>query len=264
MRLDNDQHSQQHEQRRARLYRVRAIVLRRLDLGEADRIVTLFTVEHGKVRVVAKGSRRATSRIAGHLEPFTAARLLIARTRGLDIVSQAETLNAFPALRTSETAIATAGYFAELVDTLLADEQPNESVYELLLGALGLLNSGRDPRLVTVILEMGVLRSIGYRPQLDACIACGAAIEAVAQGISMEGGVVCPNCLPGRPDAAAAGVGALRVLRAIDRGDIERLFGVRVPDDAWRDLDAVLGAYITRIAGRESQARRVLRELRLQ
>ena len=77
------------EERRARLYRVRGIVLRRLDLGEADRIITIFTSERGKLRIVAKGSRRPSSKMAGHLEPFCATRLLVARTRGLDIISQA-------------------------------------------------------------------------------------------------------------------------------------------------------------------------------
>src|SRR5690554_4752709 len=81
--------------RRARLYRVNAIVLRRRDLGETDRIVTLLTAERGKLRVVAKGSRRPSSRIAGYLEPFSASRLLIARTRGLDIISQAESIDPF-------------------------------------------------------------------------------------------------------------------------------------------------------------------------
>jgi DNA repair protein RecO (recombination protein O) len=251
-------------ERRARLYRARGIVLRRQDLGEADRILTLFTAEHGKRRVVAKGTRRVSSRIAGHLEPFTVVRVLIARTRGLDIVSQAETIAGFTELRAHEGAIATAGYLAELVDIFLPDDQANQSAWELLYGALNLLDQQRDTQLVTLIFEMGLLRAVGYRPQLDPCIVCGVPLRPVLNGFSPEGGVVCDNCRPGRPDALPLGVNALKLLRAIDRGEIERLFAMRVPPEVWRELDPALHAYITRVAGRESRARRVLLELRLE
>jgi DNA repair protein RecO (recombination protein O) len=251
-------------ERRARLYRARGIVLRRQDLGEADRILTLFTAEHGKRRVVAKGTRRVSSRIAGHLEPFTAVRVLIARTRGLDIVSQVETIAAFSDLRAHEAAIASAGYFAELVDTFLPDDQANDVAWELLFGALNLLDQRHDARLVTLIFEMGLLRAVGYRPQLDPCIACGEVLRPLRNGFSPEGGVVCDNCLPGRPDALPLGVNALKLLRAIDRGEIERLFAMRVPTDVWGELNPGLHAYITRVAGRESRALRVMLELRLE
>lgn len=253
-----------HEERRSRLYRVRAIVLRRQDLGEADRIVTLFTAERGKLRVVAKGTRRVNSRLAGHLEPFSAARILAARTRGLDIISQAESIAAFPLLRTREESIAVAGYLAELVDTFLPDEQAHENVWELLYAALNLLDQGRDARLITLVFESGVLREVGYRPQLDPCIVCGEQLQPLPNGFSPDGGVVCHNCLPGRPDALPLGVNALKLLRAIERGDIERLFAMRVPPDVWSELAPLLHAYITRVAGRESRARRVLLELKLE
>ncbi|MFQ5886561.1 MAG: DNA repair protein RecO, partial [Anaerolineae bacterium] len=84
---------------RERLYRAEAIVLRRMNLGEADRLLTLYTPEWGKIRVVAKGVRKPTSRKAGHLELFTHSRLLIAKGRSLDIVTQAETITPFLPLR---------------------------------------------------------------------------------------------------------------------------------------------------------------------
>jgi DNA repair protein RecO (recombination protein O) len=250
-------------ERRARLYRVHGIVLRRRDLGETDRIVTLLTLEHGKRRIVAKGSRRPASRLAGHLEPFAATRLLVARTRGLDIVSQAETIEVFAGLRTDEAAIATAGYVAELVDALLPEEQASDAVYDLLYATYGLLAEGRDARLVTRVFEMAFLRHIGYRPELRQCVVCEQAVEPVLNGFSLDGGVVCHRCLDRRPDVMRVSVNALKLLRTIDRGEFGRLFGLRVPPDVWAEVDAILARYITRLTGRESGARRVLSELNL-
>jgi DNA repair protein RecO (recombination protein O) len=250
--------------RRARLYRVRAIVLRRRDTGEADRIVTLFTAEHGKRRVVAKGTRRPGSRLAGHLEPFCAASLLVARTRTLDIVSQADTIEAFAAVRQTELGIATAGYLCELVDALLPEDQPQEQVYELLFAALRLLADGRNARLVRHVFEMGLLRQLGYRPELYVCVVCGVALEQEANGFIPEGGVVCPRCLRLRPDAADLSVDALKLLRAIDRGGIDLLLRLRIPTRIWDEVDVALARYLERITGRESHAMRVLGQLRLE
>lgn len=260
----HDRHDDPTEERRTRLYRVRGIVLRRLDLGEADRIITIFTAEQGKRRIVAKGSRRPSSKLAGHLEPFCATRLLVARTRGLDIVSQAETIEHFSALRLNEAAIATAGYMAELLDALLPEGQAQEQVYELAFASLGLLNEARDPRLVTHVFEMGMLRQLGYRPELARCVSCGAEIAPEPNGFSLDGGVICPDCLRVRPDASAMSVNALKLLRSIDRGDIERLFLLRVPPAIWAEVGDLLARYIMRVTGRESSARRVLESLRLE
>jgi DNA repair protein RecO (recombination protein O) len=259
-----DERTEQMEERRARLYRVHGIVLRRMDLGEADRIITLFTAERGKLRIVAKGSRRPSSKLAGHLEPFCSTRLLVARTRGLDIISQAETIEHFSALRLNETAIATAGYLAELIDALLPEDQPHDPVYELTFAALRLLNEGNDSRLVMHIFEMGLLRQLGYRPELMRCVTCGAEIEPQPNGFALDGGVICPNCLRVRPDARELSVNALKMLRAIDRGDIQRLFSLRVPPAIWAEVGDLLAGYITRVTGRESSARRVMESLRLE
>lgn len=251
-------------ERRARLYRSRAIVLRRRDIGETDRILTLLTEHHGRMRVVAKGVRRPGSRLAGHLEPFCVTNVLVARTRGLDIVSQAETTDAFLALRADEASIASAGYMAESVDALVPEEQAQEGIFDLMCAALDLLDRGRDRRAVTCIFEMGLLRQLGYRPQLDPCVICGTPLTPQANGFSVEGGVVCHRCTVSRPNVLPISVNALKVLRAIDRGEIDRILSLRVAPEVWRDLDHALGAYISRIAGRESGAARVLRELRLE
>lgn len=252
------------ERHRQRLYGVRGIILRRRDLGEADRIVTILTAELGKLRVVAKGSRRTSSKLAGHLEPFCASRLLIARTRGLDIISQAESIETFQSLRLKESSIATAGYLAELVDALVPEDERHEEAYELLFAAFRLIDEGKDPQLVSYIAEVGFLRVLGYRPELERCIECERVIEPEPNGFSVEGGILCPACTRLRPEAQPISVNALKVLRMIDRGDVQRVLTLNIPAGVRREVDDHLARYIARRVGRESAARRVLSELRLE
>jgi DNA repair protein RecO (recombination protein O) len=262
--VESDATSLNDGERRARLVRSRAIVLRRRDLGETDRILTVLSDRRGLIRLVAKGVRRPGSRLAGHLEPFSVSNVLIAKTRGLDIVTQAETVDAFGTLRVTEASIATAGYFAELVDLLLPEEQPHEGVFDLMRASLNLLDEGSDRKMVSFVFEMGLLRSLGYRPRLDPCLICGMMLTPARNGFSVEGGVVCANCLQSRAECYPLSVNALKLLRMIDRGEIERVLHLRVSAEVVREISDVLNAYVSRISGREPAALRVIRELQLE
>src|SRR5947209_5448766 len=115
-----------------RVYRTEAIVLKGYDYGEADRVLTLYAPEHGKVRAIAKGVRRTKSRKAGHLDLFTRSSLLLATGRQFDIITQAETIETFRAVREDLWLSTCAHYVAELVDGFTAEQLPNYPVYALL------------------------------------------------------------------------------------------------------------------------------------
>src|SRR5438105_7819952 len=117
-----------------------------MDLGEADRIVTLYTRDAGKVRAVAKGVRRAVSRSAGHLEPFTLSDVLFAVGRELDVISQADTLEAFRGVREDLDLTTHAYYLAEVVDLLTEDRMENRAVFDALVGGLRDLGDTPDSR----------------------------------------------------------------------------------------------------------------------
>ena len=122
-----------------RLYRTEAIILRRADLGEADRLLTIFTPARGKLRVVAKGARKPASRKSGHVELFTRSTLLIAKARNLDIVSQAETVEAYRALREDLLRSTYAHYIVELLDRFTGEEEESAELYDLLADTLSRL-----------------------------------------------------------------------------------------------------------------------------
>src|SRR5215472_15212416 len=126
--------------RRPHVYTTDALILKRMDYGEADRILTLFTPGRGKIRAIAKGARRTTSRIAGHVELFTRSQLQLSVGRDLEIITQGESREQFPHLRTELWHATTAYYLAELIDKFTEEHNEYEDLYALLIESLRRLN----------------------------------------------------------------------------------------------------------------------------
>ena len=178
------------------LYRDHGIVLRTHKLGEADRIVSLITRDHGKVRAVAKGVRKTKSRFGGRLEPMGHVSLLLYEGRELDVITQAESVDQFRPIREDLDRLARAHTMLEAVDQVAQERERNPQLYQLLLGALRTL-AGRDTPLVVAGFFWKLLALEGYEPLLDACATCGAEEGLVAFDVD-EGGVLCAGCRRGR------------------------------------------------------------------
>jgi DNA repair protein RecO (recombination protein O) len=234
---------------RSRLYRTPAIILKRMDLGEADRIVTLYTRDVGKVRAVAKGVRRTVSRSAGHLEPFTLSDVLFAVGRELDVISQADTLEAFRTIREDLELTTHAYYLAEVVDLLTEDHLENRAVFDTLLDGLRTLGSAADARLVVIVFHLKLLDALGFRPELRECVSCRATIEPERNHFSaLLGGVLCPACGPREPTARAIGTSALKLMRFLQL--TEGRHAVLVPAHVGREAEALLRDYAEHIIER--------------
>jgi DNA repair protein RecO (recombination protein O) len=183
------------------LYRDEGIVLRAIKLGEADRIVTLFTQGHGKIRAVAKGIRKTTSKFGARLEPTSRVALQCYKGRELDIVTQAETLDANRALREEYALLTRSVPMLEAVDQVAQEREPNPALYRMLTGALHALAETRNP-LVTPAFFWKLLSLEGFHPMLDTCARCGDESEAEADRELVafdlfEGGTVCRACARG-------------------------------------------------------------------
>ncbi len=190
------------------LYRDRGVVLRTYKLGEADRIVVLLTKGHGKVRAVAKGVRKTKSRFGGRLEPASHADLLIYEGRGeLDIVSQAETVDHFRRLRDDLDRLGRAVAMLEAADQLALEREPSPRLYDLLVGALRAL-ADQDAPLVVPAFLLKALALEGFRPQVEACVACGSDGPLVSWPAE-EGGLRCAAHRLG-PAVSPEGVEVLR------------------------------------------------------
>ncbi len=230
------------------LYRDEAIVLRTQKLGEADRIVTLLTRGSGRVRAVAKGVRRTTSRFGSRLEPFTHVDLQLAEGRSLDVVTQAETLSPFAGRIGSDYERYTAGtVMLETAERLVVeDKQPALQQFLLLVGALrAMCETGRPP---AQVLDSFLLRSLavsGYAPSFDACARCG--LEGPHRAFSpAAGGMLCPRCkVPGTASPARETVALLGALLAGD-WDVVATSDVRHRREATTLVSAYLSWHLER------------------
>jgi DNA repair protein RecO (recombination protein O) len=174
------------------LYKDEGIVLKTLKLGEADRIVTLFTRENGKVRAVAKGVRKTKSRFGGRLEPFNRVALIVYRGRNLDTVTSADILTAHRELRDDLERLTAAAALADLVEKITPERERAFSVYELLLAGLSALAAGRGRTVVPAFL-VKLLSVSGFHPQLTVCANCGTTSGLGGFSAAM-GGAVCRSC----------------------------------------------------------------------
>ncbi|MDH2425026.1 DNA repair protein RecO [Sphaerisporangium sp. TRM90804] len=200
------------------LYRDEGVVLRTQKLGEADRIITVLTKRTGKVRGVAKGVRRTTSRFGARLEPFTHVDLQLHTGRSLDVITQVETLRPFGESLVSDYPRYTAGIaMLETADRLtVGEKEPALRQFLLLVGGLRtLVEGGHEARLVLDAYFLRSLAVAGYAPALDSCARCSTpAIRAFAIA---AGGVVCGGCRP--PGSAVPAAETIGLMIALIRGD---------------------------------------------
>ena len=261
---------QQLGQARERLYRTEAVVLRRRDMGETDRILTLYTPHQGKLNAIAKGVRRPSSRKAGHLELFTHSQLLVARGRNLDIITQAEVIHAFRELRENLDRVTYAHYVVELLDRFASEGQENPPAFRLLVEALGRLCEAQDLPLTVRHYELRLLGLEGYQPQFFRCLECGELVQPVTNYFDPEkGGLLCPRCgegLLGRRGVPSrvrpVTVNTLKVLRYLQTHDYAESSRLRLKTHTHRDVEALMLHYITYILERSLKSVDFIRRLR--
>ena len=248
---------------RERTFRTEAIVLRRRDFGEADRLLTLLTPGRGKLRAVAKGIRKPTSRKGGHLELFIRSRLLLAAGHDLDIITQAETVDAYRPLREDLLRGAYASYAVELLDQLTPDGQENPEIFDLLAAALGWFGSAADLALTARYYELHLLGLSGFQPELRRCVIGGEEIVAEDQFFSaLLGGAVCARCGESRPDLLPVSLAALKHLRYFQSQPYLTAIALQVRPSMHAELERLMLRYITSILERQLKSVEFLKLIR--
>lgn len=247
-----------------RTYRCDALTLKTLPFEESGLLVTAYSREYGKLRAIAKNARKPTSRLVGHLEPLTLARLALARGRNLDLIQQAQTLDALPALKGDLAAISQGLYVAELLDGFGSEANPNPPLFQLAADTLQALPAG-PAELPLRYFDLHLLRLNGLLPELYQCVECRRPVEQERHQFNPSlGGVLCLDCpaadadAPGRP----LSLRALKVLRLLHRGELAEAAALTLPPPLAEELRTLLASAVRYWLGREIRANSFLRQLR--
>ena len=236
------------------LFKTPAVVLKSRRWGEADRIVTFFTLKHGKVRGVARGARRMKSRFGSTLEPFVHCDLILFEKHGDSLyrVSQADLRHAFPALRESLETIGGAARLANLTGAVTAERDAVPRVFRALLEGFRAIGQSEDPALTAALYELEILRFTGYLPHLDRCTSCQAAASGGTWFFSPRaGGSVCRVCARREPvGCQAVSTACLAFFRQALRMDPARLPRLKPTAPVRRELREAIELYVDYVAGR--------------
>lgn len=245
----------------SKLYAVDALIIKSRDFGEADKILTLYTREQGKIQAIAKGVRKSVSRLRGGVQMFAHSRLLLYRGRSLDTVSQSENIEAFGGLQDDLTRLVYASYLVELLEIAVPDREPNEKIFLLTLVSLGLL-LGDDPELVCRMFEIRLLYLLGYHPYLTECMMCRKPLGAGTFYLSPEaGGIMCRDCAGEIRGKSGISAGTILTMQKLLTADPRQLFRLKIAQGMREELEAALGNYLEYHLDRGVKAKTVLKSL---
>ena len=248
-----------------RNYQTEAIIIKKTKLGEADRILTLYTPDLGKIQGVAKGVRRPKSKLAGHLELLTHSLVSLARGRNLDTITGSQTINSFLPLKSDLQLTSYALYATELVNQFTADHIENRPLFRLLSETMEQLCQVRNSELVLRYFELHLFNDVGYRPQLQQCVTCHQSLEPVTNSFcSSAGGILCPNCRQSQALTYSLSVNALKVLRLLQSSDYSAVSRLRMNSELSHELEVVLRDYLKYLLEREVKSAAWLDALREQ
>lgn len=174
-------------------FKTEAILLAVRDWDDADRMVTLFSRDHGKMTAMAYGARKARSQLAGAVQPFIHAELVLASGKNIATIKQCDIKNSFRPLRENLTGMAYATFLAELAAELWPEREEEPAVFDLLLAAFAMMTS-RNPRITALACAIQLMALGGFRPEYKECVVCGQPLIYPAFFDSRAGGGVCAGC----------------------------------------------------------------------
>ncbi|UJF35085.1 DNA repair protein RecO [Paenibacillus hexagrammi] len=223
---------------------LQGIVLRSMDYGEGNKIISLFTPELGKVSLMARGAKKVKSRHAAVTQLFTYGDFVFFKAGGqMGTLNHGEIVEAHHKLREDLYMSAYASYLVEMTDRMLGDEEGSAYLFEQLKAGLTAIESEKDMQIVVHLYEMKMFELAGYLPVTDACAACGNHMELTMFSPSL-GGCLCARCRFKDNQAIAISEGTLKLLRLFTRMDIRRLGSVQVKPETKTELKICMRSYM--------------------
>ncbi|MBC2712640.1 MAG: DNA repair protein RecO [Desulfosarcina sp.] len=246
-----------------------AILLRRIEFGDYDLIVSLFTLTQGKTSAIAKSAKKSVKRFPGVLEPFSRLNVVLAKGRGkgMPVLQEASLEDPFFRIREDIIKTAYASYWAELIYLWMAEGEPQAPLYRLTSHVLAELNRGETPvEALSILFQMRFLSLAGFRPNFDHCHACKTCLDQIRHASVVsdpsKGGIACPTCGSPTNGRLTISKGTLKQLIWTDTGDLERAARVRFTPTAISEGLKFLETFVPFHIGKSPKSLKVLRAIR--
>lgn len=243
------------------LHRLEGIVIRSMDYGESNKIITIFTRDVGKVGIMVRGAKKMNSRHSAITQLFTYGEFVFLKSGSqMGTLNHADILASHHRLRADLMLTAYCAYMAEMVDRIGVDNEPNPYIYEQLRAALVGVEEGKDPQMITHFFEMKMLIQAGYAPNFDQCSICGQETNHPLLNIQL-GGVLCDICASHNPQLMSITDGLLKLLRLLARVDLNRLGKVEVKPETKLLLKQVMRAFLQTHIGIQWRSQHVMDQM---
>ena len=246
------------------LYKTEGIVLKSIEYQEADKIVTIYTKDYGKITAIAKGVRKTKSKFGSSLEILTYSIFLFYKGRNLDIVSQTEILESFFSTSKEVTKFAFAANCVEVVNRLTEEREINIGLFNLLKEVLHYLRESNDPKLLSLSFKWQTMSILGYRPSLNHCCKCNKNVENQKEMYFniKEGGLVCNNCIAkDKEGCVKVSLYFIKLARKILITPLSTISNATIPDKKMKELEKITDPYIAYHSEKSFKTDRFLKNL---
>jgi DNA repair protein RecO (recombination protein O) len=246
------------------LYKTKAIVLRSTPYAEADRIVSLYTFEFGKIRGIAKGAKRSQKRFGNALEigSYVSVYFFEKETSELVRLGNCDLIRPFAGLRDDIKKLAWASYLIELINEMTGERIQNKALFRLLLFSLNLIDRGALKEEILRVFEIRLFSLLGYQPQFDACRRCRKGLaEEKAHFSAREGGVVCSACSAGLPGLIPISLGKIKTLRLSQTLPLEKVGRISFSPQSLRESEIALSSFLSQHLGKDLKSKKFLAQL---
>jgi len=232
-------------------YKTKGIIIKRRNFGEADRILTIYTRDFGKISAIAKGVRKPLSKLGGYLELFYLNDMVLTEGRNFDIVTGAVVLNDYPKIRENHNKINQAFFISELLNVLIKEEEKSEEIFNLSRKTIEKLDTSSNKLLLSYFI-LKLLDELGHSPEISHCVKCRKSLEKGINYFSIIlGGVLCDDCRKFDLGAKNVSVNAIKLMRIMLENDIQILDKLNPESDLIMEVNRIFNQFAEDIAERK-------------
>ena len=250
-------------------YSTPAIMLRKMDFGDYDLIVTFLTLKEGKITAIAKSAKKSTKRFGGILERFSVLDVVYGtgRRKGLPVLQEAALKHPFPNIRSSMLKTAYGSYWAELINEWMEDGHPEVRLYQLFYYVLKTLDVGQMPEgALSILFQMRFMKMFGLAPNLHRCGACRTEIENIKEikviFIPEKGEIFCDRCASEGGRNMVMTKGTIKQLLWIEKQNFRQASRIRFDPDTMKAGEELLEAFVPFHLGKDLRSLKFLRQIR--